>query len=152
MELKDKFKNGISGQLCITAVNRSGDILFRHEWNNLITTDGYDAAAECLAGEAGAVITSVSCGTNADTPTVDDTAITDAVNVPITHVTYPENGSVMFHFLVDWEDADGMDIYEWGLITQDGRLFSRLTRAIISKTEEMQLLGQWEIRLKEKNS
>ena len=41
-----------------------------------------------------------------------------------------------------------MNIAEWGLITADGRLFSRLVRdEIIAKTDAIEILGAWTINL-----
>lgn len=147
MQFKEKFREGMKGTLSIKVVNKKGVEIDTFEWNNLITTNGYIAASECLAGSQYAYITNVSFGTDTTTPSVNDSSITNAVTVPITDITYPEAGTASFHFLVDWLDAVGMDIYEWGLITVDGRLFSRVTRDVISKTEEMQLLGEWKIKM-----
>ena len=90
MKLTDKL-NGINGRLCIKAVNRKGEVINAYQWDNLITTNGYIAASECLAGVAGAAITSVSFGTDATAPQETDTAITDAEIGKIiqkTHVIY----------------------------------------------------------------
>jgi hypothetical protein len=147
MKLADKFRKGMKGKLQITVIGKDGHVKGDYIWENLITNNGYIAAAECLAGVSGAAITNINFGTNGTAPTLADTAITGAVNIPLKNVTYPEDGSVAFHFLVDWFDGVGVTIAEWGLMTADGRLFSRLTRDVIVKNEEMQLLGRWTINI-----
>ena len=141
----------IEGGLHLTAIDRQGNVLFEYDWKNLITDVGYRAAAEALANVTGAAITHIGMGTNSTTPANGDTAITNAVMVPVQSVEYPNTefrSSMLINFSVDFLVAVGMNIYEWGTITGDGRLFSRLVRAPIIKTNEMMLLGQWVINIK----
>jgi len=77
-------------------------------------------------------------------PTSQQTLVDVIFEAIVGDVSYT---AVKFNFTVDFLDAVGMNIYEFGLITQDDKLFSRLTRALIAKTNEMQLVGQWTINL-----
>jgi len=150
MILNDKIK--LTGHLHIQVVNREGEITREYDWDNMITNVGYLAAAQSLAGVSGAAINSVAMGTNSTAPALTDTAITSPFSVPVTGVVYhpiltDDPKWVQFNFTVGFLQAVGMNIYEWGLITADGRLFSRLTRSLIAKTNEMQLVGQWTINM-----
>ena len=150
MIINDKIK--LHGHLHIEVVNSEGKMIAVHDWDNLITNIGYLAAAQALAGVSGAAINSVAMGTNSVAPALTDTAITNPFSVPVTGAVYHPNLTddpkwVQFNFTVGFFQAVGMNIYEWGLITADGRLFSRLTRSLISKTNEMQLVGKWTINL-----
>ena len=114
---------------------------------NLIVDAGYAAATQSLAGVAGAAITSVQVGTSTTQPAPSDTAITGAVQIPVESVGYPDFAA-RFNFSIDANTANGMSIAEWGLITQDGRLFSRIVRdEIIAKTDAIEILGAWTINL-----
>ena len=146
MELKEQLKP-IKGCLEFRVFDKNGVQTEWHRWDNLVTNDGYAAAAESLAGVAEAAISHIGMGTNDATPTVGDITLTDVFVVPVTEVSYPANGAVRFHFTVGFFDNVGMNIAEWGLITADGRLFSRLTRAVIIKTNEMMLKGSWTINI-----
>jgi len=150
MILNDNIK--ITGRLHIEVINRKGLITQEYEWDNLITNVGYLAAAQSMAGVSGAAINTVAMGTNSVAPTLTDTAITSPFVIPVNGVVYHPNLTddpkwVQFNFTVGFLQAVGMNIYEWGLLTADGRLFSRLTRSLIAKTNEMQLVGQWTINM-----
>jgi len=148
MKLQDKLST-MKGTLTINVINRSGETTATHVWNNLITTVGYSAAAQALAGVSGAKVASIGMGVNATPPKLTDTALSSAVTKPFTTIAYNPDTTpaVQFNFTIDFLDAVGMTIFEWGLITQDGRLFSRLTRAPIQKTNEMMLVGHWLINM-----
>jgi len=151
MEATEKLP-ALKGKLIIDIIDRNGETIEHIECENLITKVGYHAVGQCLAGVTGARINRVAVGTNDTTPTVDDTAITNAVNATITHAEYSVAGVeaiewVKFHFSVGYFQAVGMNIVEWGLITQDNRLFSRLTRSAIQKTNEVMLVGTWTINI-----
>jgi len=137
----------IKGCLEFRCFDKNGLQTEYHKWDNLVTNDGYAAAAESLAGVAGAAISHIGMGTDDAEPTVGDTLLTNVFSVPVTEVSYPANGAVRFHFTVDFFDNVGMNIAEWGLLTSDGRLFSRITRAVIIKTNEMMLQGTWTINI-----
>ena len=151
MKLNDNLKQ-LAGRLHIEVINRDGETVETHDWNNLITKTGYHAVGQCLAGIAGARINRIAVGTNDTAPTFDDTAITNAVTSAITNAEYSVMGVetnewVKFHFNVGYFQAVGMNITEWGLITQDGRLFSRVTRSAIQKTNEIMLTGYWIVKI-----
>jgi hypothetical protein len=102
-------------------------------------------AVEALAGVAGARIQKIAVGSNGVAPQETDTDITSAVVLNIQSVEYPLPATVRFHFNIDYADAIGMPIREFGLLTADGRLFSRKTREAIDKTEHMSIVGAWDI-------
>ena len=146
------FKNKLNmrGELSLRLIDaNSGALIATHTQKNLITNLGYKAAAQGMAEAlAGAQIKSVQVGTSTTVPALTDTAITGGVSVPITSITYPD-GAMVFEFSIGSGVANGMNIVEFGLFTQDGRLFSRLVRdEIIAKTADFTILGSWKINLK----
>ena len=143
---QDNFRKPLNGVLDLTVIDaKTKEVIAEHTKRNLIVNTGYAAAAKALAGQA--AINYVKIGTNATLPTMDDTAITDAETLPITSFEFPEF-AVRFNFRIDALTANGMDIVEFGLITSSGDLFSRLVRPeVISKTNEIEILGSWQINL-----
>lgn len=146
MKLQEKFKNKWNGELTLSVIdNSTGDVISKIIHKNLIVNTGYESAAKALAGQA--AITYIQVGTSAIPPVPEDTTIQNAVTIPFQSVEFP-GSAVKFNFEIEATMANGMDIVEFGLITQDGKLFSRLVRdEIISKTEEIAILGSWKINL-----
>ncbi len=133
------------GILTLRAYDARGVELWRAAACNRIVATGYAAAAEALAGVAGARIAQVGAGTSGNEPTDNDTQIADAVRVDVQSIEYPTPSTVRFNFTFGYDDAVGMTIREFGLYTADGRLFSRKVREPIEKTQYMSLVGAWDI-------
>lgn len=146
MEIRDKIIS-LNGILHLRALDPKGKELWRSAENNLIVVGGYEAAAQALAGIAGAKIQQVAVGTNGTAPTGSDISITNPVVVQVQSVEYPAVGTVRFNFMLEYADAVGMSIREFGLFTADGRLFSRKVRQPIEKTAQMSIVGAWEINM-----
>jgi hypothetical protein len=135
-----------TGILSLSAIDRSGRHLWSETLQNLIVDTGYTALLEALAGVEGAAIDRFAIGTNGTPPNHADTAITNGQTIAIASVEYPEQNRIRFHFTVGYDQGNGTLIREFGLITADGRLFSRRTRAgAIEKSESMALVGTWDI-------
>lgn len=146
MKTNDKMRE-ISGVLSLRAFNKKGDEVWNDTGRNLIVASGYAAAAAALAGVPGAKIASVAVGTNGEAPAAADTTIKNAVILPVQSVEYPASGTVRFNFTIGYDDAPGMNIREFGLITADGRLFSRKVREILEKSQYLTISGMWEIKM-----
>lgn len=143
---KDILKK-LHGSLHLSVKDKAGNVITEFVGDNLVVATGYTAAAEALAGVHGAAITQVAVGTSSAEPAETDTEITEAVKVPIQSVEYPSAGMVRFNFTIDYNTAVGMTIREFGLLTTDGRLFSRKVREAIEKTEAMSIVGAWDITI-----
>ena len=146
MKLKDKPRQ-MKGTFTLAVIDRAGDTIATYTKRNLIVATGYAAVADAIGGVAGANIAQLAVGTNDANPVETDTAIQNAETFPFVSIEYPEPTSIQFNFSIDYDDANGMDINEFGLMTQDGRLFSRITREYISKTDAIMLVGSWTINI-----
>ena len=145
--MQDSFKKWKGDLHVLITYSATHEIINEFRQSNLIVNTGYTAAAQSLAGVSGAAIVNVQVGTSTTTTAPTDTAITNAVQVPVVSVEYPDF-AVRFNFQINANQANGMSIAEWGLITADGRLFSRLVRdEIIAKTDAIEILGAWTINL-----
>jgi hypothetical protein len=146
MKVVDRIKQ-LSGTLHLRAYDTQGVELWRDTACNLIVASGYNAAAEALAGVEGARIQKVVIGADGTWPQETDTEITGAEILVIQSVEYPAPATVRFNFMIDYDVAVGMSIREFGLLTADGRLFSRKTREAIDKTAHMSIVGAWDIHM-----
>jgi hypothetical protein len=142
----DKIRHLI-GTLHLCAYNFRGERLWRTSERNLIVLSGYQSVVEALAGVEGAHIANIAVGTNGEEPKLNDNAITDAVILPIINVTYPEFATVRFHFKIGYFEANDLAVREFGLLTADGRLFSRKVREPLEKTQYLSIVGAWDIKL-----
>lgn len=113
---------------------------------NLIVSLGRETVSKLLGGSGSArYVSKIAFGTNG-TPAADgDTAITGAVTKAVASVSYPDMHSVAFSWTLEESEGNGLSIAEFGLVSNDLTLFSRKTRAIISKTSEIRMTGTWQI-------
>lgn len=146
MKATEQFKQ-MTGTLHLKAFDRDGVEVWRSDEKNLIVASGYTATAEALAGVPGAKITAVAVGTNGTEPIPEDTTLKNAVVIPIQSVTYPAPATVRFNFIIGYNDAIGVNIREFGLLTADGRLFSRRVRDVLEKSQYLTISGMWEIKI-----
>lgn len=142
--MKDTLKmKGIVNLWCYSA---TGELLWHDTINNLIVNTGKGKMAHLLAGvTTGNFINQIGAGTSSTGTLVTDTALTGAAVIAIGSATYPTATSVKFAFTFGTGDANGITIVEFGLITGDGTLFSRVTRPAIVKTSAISIVGTWEI-------
>lgn len=126
---------------------RTGKVLERYEDRNLIVNGGRTAVMRLLGGDvAGRSITQIAFGASAAAPSPTDTAITSAFTKNTGAVTYPNISSVRFAWTLADNEANGLAIREYGLITANNTLFARKTREVVNKTSSISLLGSWTIQ------
>lgn len=143
MKIKDPIKHP-RGYLHMVAYGADGRKLWWDDGDNLIVGSGYEALADCFTGNADAAVSHIEIGTRGDIPVSNDAKITDAVPIDATITSKGAEG-FRLDFTIGYKVANGMQIREFGIITKDGRLFSRKVRAAIEKTEAMTIVGQWDI-------
>lgn len=136
----------LRGEFELTIKNALGKIIEKYCDKNLIVNVAKTSLAKLLAGDgANKNITKISFGTNAVAPDVADTDITGAFTKAIGAISYPEYNSVLFNYSLGLAENNGMDIVEFGLVSNDNSLFARKTRSIITKTSDLQFSGTWKI-------
>jgi len=118
------------------------------EENNLIVNLARETMAHLIAGDgANRQMKYISFGTNGTTPTVDDTAITNAFTKPIGVIFNLPIGQATFEWRLTTAEANGMAIMEFGMLTADSKLFCRRTRTTpINKQNDISLEGSWTIQ------
>ncbi len=130
-----------------------GELVERVDKPNLVVTPAAQICAALLNGLTGGgtptpAIASVGFGTNSAPANVANTAITDPFIKAVNGVVYSSMnpGMVTFDFALGSGDANGMTIWEYGLLTGTGILFARSVRSSgIAKTSAWSFTGSWSI-------
>lgn len=163
MSFIDHAKPSIEGDFSITVRNRSGDIVYTHRDSNLVVTRSKHILSYLLAGDTTKFITKIALGNNSSTPVPDNTSISGIVTTslsmgnrisgtniiayvkPLEANFFPAFGEVTFHWTLDYEEANGLELCEFGLLSADHNLFARKTRGIITKQSDLAMEGSWRI-------
>ena len=134
----------ITGILNLQAYNEQNKLLWKASSHNLIVASGYASVAKAISGVQNSYIAKIAIGTNGNPAKETDTSITNAVLIDILNIEYPKPAVVRFYFEIGFEEANGMNIREFGLLTKDGQLFSRKVRETIEKTQDYRIFGIWD--------
>lgn len=137
---------GIFRMQCIE--HGTGKVLFEMEDNNLVVNTGRTNLVKLMGGDiAGEVVDTIGVGTSNTAATVSDTALTGAftkaLNTGGTSNIYTTN-TVTFGYQIDTTEANGMTIWEFGLLNTSGVLIARkVLSASIAKTVSFAITGTW---------
>jgi hypothetical protein len=129
-------------------VFKGGELIETYEDKNLIVNGARDAVAHYLHGdfEGNLTIASIAFGTNGTAPSLTDTVIPDAYMKPVTGYAQPETGAIQINWTLGPAECNGVAIREFGLVTEDGMLFSRKIRENpLPKESDISIEGQWTI-------
>ena len=137
-------RTALRGRLSYT-VFKNGVPVEQFVDNNLIVNGARLQMARLIAGDInGRSVTHIAVGTNGDTPTVNDTEITDLFIKPVDGFEFPASGQVQINWKLLVSEANGKAIQEFGLYTEDGTLFARRIRVNpIHKENDISIEGQW---------
>jgi hypothetical protein len=128
----------------IYTVYQNGKPLECVDKSNLIVTKAKFITAHLLAGAADYEISQIGFGTNATTPALGNTTLTNTVLGTLGIPTYPKTNQVSFPFSLDEDTGNGTDISEIGLLTTNDLLYARLTRTTpLAKTDAITIDGTW---------
>lgn len=135
----------LRGVFTITGKDRDGNVVFQDEERNMIVS-GAKRAICMLLSDANAdlkVIKQIGFGLSPTTPTPNDSALTGAYVKLIDSYTYPDTNKVSFRWQLGYDEANGKNIVEFGLICADNTLFARKVRGGIAKESDLMLEGEW---------
>jgi hypothetical protein len=129
----------------ILRVYKRGKLIERYQDHNLIVSGAQAAAAQLLAGAGqGKYISKIAFGTNGNVPTPDDTEIASPFTKRVSAYSFPATGHVEFKWNLLSNEANGMRIFEFGLLCEDGTLWARKIRQeAIPKEADISLEGEW---------
>ena len=128
-------------------VFQSGKLIEEIEEKNLIVAAAWRQLAHLIAGDVtGRNITGIAFGTGGNAADLSDTVITNQWSKPVSGFFYTEPGKVTFNWTLGIHENNGMAIREFGLLTEDGTLFARRTRANpLNKAIDISVEGYWTI-------
>lgn len=152
MDNKPKIKavdglNPIKGMFQLQVIcAKTGIVLENYIDRNLVVNNGRETVMKLLgAGTSTKKLTQIAFGTNGTAPVGTDTAITGAFTKDLGAVTYPTISSVKYDWTLGALEGNGIDIVEFGILSEDDTLFARKVRALISKNSDIILNGSWTI-------
>ena len=146
--MKASEKQNIKGVFRLQAFDKSGACVLNFEDRNLVVNAGRNSMTRLLAQadtQAAKRITQIGFGTSGTAVGEGDTALTGATVKPVDGSSYPDNLSVQFAWSLAFNEAVGLQIREFGLISADNTLFARKTRDLLAKTADIRLEGTWTI-------
>jgi hypothetical protein len=133
------------GTLCLR-VYKNGRLVESWEDRNLIVNLTREALAHLLSGTFDGdnlKITHVHFGTNGSPPDGEDNHIENPYQKAVV-VLHPAADKAKIDFSLDYSEAIGLAIHEFGLITVDGSLFARKTREYpLIKDKDISIVGEW---------
>jgi len=146
--MKDGVKiQGLRGSFNMK-VYINGELVEDYTDDNLVVTLGKKDVARLLGGDtSGKKISKIQVGTNATPPDVADSGITNPFTKAITNAAYPADNQVIFNWVLEANEANGMTIAEFGLLNEDNVLFARKIRTPIQKVDPMVIVGAWKITI-----
>jgi len=129
------------------------------EENNLIVDLARVQMAHLIAGDTtGRIIKQIGFGLSGTEPTVEDTSLTDPFIKNVDGFEYPEVaqytdgteyqrvGQTQINWSLSLSEGNGKAIKEFGLFTENGKLFARRVRVSpINKESDISLEGTWTI-------
>ena len=127
--------------------DRNGLVVYNYSDNNMIVTQS-KLALSYLVSEANRedkIITQFGIGTGQTAATPSDTMLENLYIKPLINHDFPEPGRVRFHWALEYGEANGVAISEFGLFCSDGTLFARKVRGTITKEEDLSFEGEWTI-------
>lgn len=130
LKLTDAPHVACTGSVDIRVFNRSGVQIDRYTDHNLVV-DKAKEIMSVLVGEGTGHITKFGVGSGTDVAASTDTELTTPEYTDIVSVTYPQAGHVTFNCLVDYADANGLRITEFGLLNGTYELFAHKVRAVV---------------------
>jgi hypothetical protein len=114
---------------------------------NLILNGARDLMARLIAGEfTGRNITKIGLGVSGKAPEFTDETLSGSFEKILDGYTFPSIGQIQFDWSLTTSEANGMAILEFGLIAENGTLFSRRIRENgkpINKESDISITGQW---------
>jgi hypothetical protein len=126
-------------------VFKNGIPIEKVEDHNLIVSGARIQMAHLAAGDfTGRNIKKIAFGINGTAPELADTLITNSFEKNVLGFAYPVEGQVQINWNLLVTENNGMAILEFGLLTENGILYSRRTRERpLNKEADISLEGSW---------
>ncbi len=147
MDLQDK--NDLTGIFHLEVKNKNGEVVSSVTEKNVIVNAAKIALAHLISDGAASqkVVKHFAVGTSVTTALATDTQLGNQVfQNDVVSYDFPEDGQVRFNWELGFNDANGYDIAEFGLICSDGTLFAhRVRSSTVFKSDDLSFSGTWTI-------
>lgn len=138
-------KISAKGRVHIQVWNAAGELLRTIDDDNLIVNVGKQSLARLLgAGTTTKRVNKIGWGIGASDPAGGNTSLTSPFIKTLAGTSYSGN-SVVFEYILELSEMNGVSIREFGLFSADNTMFSRMVRSAIEKTADIRLTGTWTI-------
>ncbi|MDR0474567.1 MAG: hypothetical protein LBH43_12955 [Treponema sp.] len=143
-KIRHAEKGFLRGRLYYT-VYKNGVEIETFADSNLIVNTARLQMSHLVAGDvSGRSINRVALGTNGSVAIVTDTEIANAFVKNVDSFEYPAIDRVKINWKILQGEANGMAIMEFGLLTEDGKLFARRRRdKPLNKESDISIEGEW---------
>lgn len=126
-------------------IYEAGELVEHWRGENLVVDSGLDTLAAALAG-GGDPVTHVALGTSDTAADPGDTTITEPYTKALAAPSYPAPGEVVWAWEIGPDEAVGLQISEFGLVTTGGALVARKVRSEpINKSDATSLSASWSL-------
>ncbi|MHC4951936.1 MAG: hypothetical protein ACYTEU_13285 [Planctomycetota bacterium] len=148
--MKAKDEATMRGRLRLAVYKIIEGRKIRIDWfsdHNLITLSGKQLITFLLAGEPGNhKITKIAVGEDGTAPSESDTDLTNKFTKLVDSYNFLADNIVQFNLSIDTGEANGLNIAEFGLFSDDEQLFARKIRLpAIPKDSDIIIEGDWTI-------
>lgn len=145
LHIKDGVRP-LRGIFSMRVLGKDGRVVAEYRDDNMIVNLARQALAMLVSeGSPDKIISQFAVGTGTDVATPADTTLTNIYANQLVGHEFPENGVVKFLWRLGYDEANGLDISEFGLLCADGSLFSRKVRESIYKASDIAFEGEWSI-------
>ena len=163
LNFTDNLHTPIRGEFTIKVKDRNGNVVYTHQDLNLVVTQSKTILALLLAGDTTKAVTKIAFGQDSMSPAPDNETISGVQTISLAvgnNISGPDIvalvksldgavhsalGQVIFQWSLDYEEANGLNISEFGLLSTDQHLFARKTRGAILKQSDLAMEGSWKI-------
>lgn len=145
--MRDTYKPR-GGLFYLEVLDQNRNIINTYEDANLIVLTGRTAMRDIITDTSLGIsgcITKIAVGTKNTATAPEDNDLSDKVFGTIVDVEYPDDYSVRFIWELGYGEGNGKLITEYGLFTENEKLFARKVRPVIEKDSLNSLRGKWTI-------
>ncbi|MFT8945933.1 MAG: hypothetical protein ABF876_05050 [Acetobacter aceti] len=145
--LHDAARRAARGEIQLR-IYRGGRCIRTEKMTNLVVSGAAQMKAHLLAGDTSGsyAIAKIGYGTSGTAAQESDTALVTPFIKNVDQVTVNASGDLVASFSLASTEANGLSLYEFGLMSASGILFARKVRDLpLLKASDLSITGTWTI-------
>lgn len=144
INFKHADAHAVKGAFTVNVYKR-GHLVAIYADHNLVVNTGRKRFAELIAGKSSNCIAKIGVGTGTSTEQLSDTSLRDQQLFDITSSSI-DGSDAVFNWTITTEQANGLDISEFGLFTRDDVMVTHRVRTrAIGKDRDIELTGEYRL-------